>query len=486
MDNADKIDFTHKEVALFLGDDLKQQNQKEPKQYNLEEEYAKTPKNTQKKVWLLLALCFFVVGAGTILTTALVSNSNQKIAVKIDTFNDLNLRSLLNMVGRSQSSYDNAVRQKENLEIELKDSLEQALQKRDNDLFTLKSVASVSTKDSIQARQEKIQENYEEAVKKAHAEFDPQIENIIEEIKRFEGQINGYDAGMLSKAREAESSIDSQKQLHDMEMKSQASNFTKKIKELRVELINQQIKANEEQRAAVEEVRQIYQAKIDQLDPKAREQSSDQDKIILGIGIENSASSTTLWNSVDELNFIEENFTSTSKAPSENFTNALSKSQKNLQNLKTIAMRFKPIPMENSIKDYVPAMLRHSYQIANDMAEGQQKMQAEIDKLQQEVDFQNSFLEHFVTQLGCDGVILNSADEGKMKIYISEAKRSLFENAPTLNAQITTNTKTELTLFIEGNDYFAAKKAESDDGKKKSAAYQIQTGDKITIILQKK
>ena len=47
MDNTDKIDadFTHSEVSLFLGDELKKLSQKRVDRYNLQEEYAKTSKN---------------------------------------------------------------------------------------------------------------------------------------------------------------------------------------------------------------------------------------------------------------------------------------------------------------------------------------------------------------------------------------------------------------------------------------------------------
>ena len=47
MDNGNKVSLTHKEVALFLGDELKNFNKKAAKPYNLEKEYAKTKKNHQ-------------------------------------------------------------------------------------------------------------------------------------------------------------------------------------------------------------------------------------------------------------------------------------------------------------------------------------------------------------------------------------------------------------------------------------------------------
>lgn len=265
MDNADKVKLTHKEVALFLGDDLIRTDDNGIKPYNLEEEYEKTSHHKSKFIWIMLVLCFAFVGISTFITTMLVSSSNQKISIKIDTFNDLNLRSLLNMVSRSQTSYDEAVKRKESLETELADSIEEAKNKRDAELFTLQSIQSVSTKKSVEQRKKLIENSYETTVKNLEADFGARIKAVNSEISSLEKQVSSYDSAMVSKARQAEGAIDSQRQLHDMEMKKQASKYEEKIRSLRTQLIAQQLSAAEAQRKAIEEVQNTYQTEIEKL-----------------------------------------------------------------------------------------------------------------------------------------------------------------------------------------------------------------------------
>ncbi len=332
MDNANKIidsKTTHKEVVLFLGDDLKKNNNENFGKYDLVEEYAKTARNKQPFVWILLALCFIFVGAGTFTTVMLVANSNHKIAINIDSFDDLNLRSLLNSAGRVKSLYEKAIKNKKNLEENRDDELAQAEQKKANDLFTLKSVSSVTSKESLKSGQKKIEEAFQLTVQKINEDYNEKIAKAEEEISHYKDQVDSYDKNKLSKAEGEEAVLDSTKQLHDLEMRSQAESYEAKIKQLRQQLVDQQIKAAEEQKKAVDQVRQTYQAKINLLDPKAREQSSEQNSIILDTGIKNKASSSKVWKNVEELLFREEDYLNSSS--SKGFIEAVKESGRELK-----------------------------------------------------------------------------------------------------------------------------------------------------------
>lgn len=262
MDNGNKIKLIHKEVALFLGDDLKNFNERTVKPYDFEAEYAKTKKNHQAPVWIFLVSCFICVGIGTMIAVKSVSNSNEKISVNIDTFNDLNLKELLSMAGSSQNLYEDAVRTKESLEAELQNELDSAERKKENDIFTLKSISFYTKKSERAGRQKKIEDEYNAALKAAHQKYDSKIEQAEEDIKKYELQISGYDQTMLQQARQAESSIDSQKQLNDMKFKMQNEKSQKQIKDLRKQLADEKVRAKEEMQKAVDEVQRTYQAQI--------------------------------------------------------------------------------------------------------------------------------------------------------------------------------------------------------------------------------
>ena len=491
MDNADKIvsALTHKEVALFLGDDLHIQNDENITTYNLADEYAKTRYHHKPFVWLLLLACFFVVGAGTITAIGILSHSNKQIAINIDSFDDLNLRALLSSAGRAQNMYDTAVKNKLAIEESYENELSQAAQKRDNEFFTLQTVAKVASSGTIQKRRDSIEKEYEDSVRQIQEKYSIQLQEIDAEIEKCRKQIKKYESPELTHAQEAESTLDSTKQLHDLEMRAQAERYEKKMKELRLQLLTQQARAAEEQRQAVEEVRTIYQAKIDLLDPKAREQSKVQDKIILEAGIKKQTATSALWKSVESLEFNDSAYTSVFSEPSKYLVQSLKNAKSGLRDLETVASRFKPIPMENSIKDYVPALVHQSYQIAGGLAEGGVKMQEEIEVLKSNVKSLNtrlqetdSMLDSFIAQNPCDGIIVGDSDFPNFHAYIVQKSRSRVSGEEGMVVHILNGNKVvdDALLTFDGENYIITQNVlSSDSDEKDEDAYKIKIGDRI-------
>lgn len=492
MDNGNKIELTHKEVALFLGDDLKKFNKRTARPYNLEEEYAKTKKNHQALVWILLAACFVFVGVGTFITVKSVSASNEKITVNIDTFNDLNLKELLGMVSSSQNLYEDALRTKENILAERDEKLTAAAQKRENDLFVLQSVAKVSSKESISESTKKIQEQYEQTVNQINSAYEFRISEINNLISEYDKNLSGFDSEKVITAKANESVIDSQKQLNDLRMAKIVKSYNSQIKELRSQLEQQQKQAVEEQRNAVEKVRQLYQAKIDLLDPDARSQSEIQDQIILETGIPKTISSTT---SIQfNKHFDGQSYLSQSKAPSQIFTDSIKNAAVDLEDLNTIANRFSTIPLENTIRHYVPAMQRIAYHITTNMADAEQKMQTDIDDLKETVEKNESQIKEL--ESGYDaicnsnkneisqGCIINASNIDNLKIYLTSAGKSMFnENVSSLVGQIRENRRIncELVVTKNGESYSAAVKKDS----KYLSTEDLIPGAKIYLVLPK-
>lgn len=492
MDNADKIvsGLTHKEVALFLGDDLHIQNDENITTYNLVDEYAKTRHHRNFFVWLLLLACFFVVGTGTVTAIGILSHSHKQISINIDSFDDLNLRALLSSAGRAQSLYDTAVKNKLAAEESYENELSQAAQKRDKEFFTLQTVAKVASSGAIQKRRESIEKEYEESVLQIHEKYDSQLLEIDGEIEKYRKQLKKYESPELAHAQEAESTLDSTKQLHDLEMRAQADRYEKKLKELRLQLLTQQARAVEEQRQAVEEVRTIYQAKIDLLDPKAREQSKVQDQIIMEAGIKKQTATSALWKSVESLEFNESAYTAAFSEPSKYLVQSLKSARSGLRDLETVASRFKPIPMENSIKDYVPALVHQSYQIAGGLAEAGVKMQEEIEGLKSDVSSlkakikeRDSLLDSFIAQNPCDGIIIGDSDSPSFHVYLVEKSRRRVSGEEGMTVHILNGNKAvaDALLTFDGKNYIITQNvtAAGESDKKSGEAYKIKIGDRI-------
>ena len=193
MDNDNKINElqeaqTHKEVQLFLKDELKNLSYSKAAQYNLEEEYARTKQHKNRSVVIILCVCAVVVSLLVAGLTLFITSQNRKIKVNIDTFNDLNLRALLNSAGRTESLYASALQAKEMLVSQRDDELNAADQKRENDLYVLRTVSKVSSKDAIARKTLQIQEEYKKSIKSIREKYEPEIQAAdakIAEIKEI-------------------------------------------------------------------------------------------------------------------------------------------------------------------------------------------------------------------------------------------------------------------------------------------------------------
>ena len=492
MDNEHKIaerqSLTHKEVQYFLKDELKPLEYSKKSSYNLTEEYEKTGKNKNKGVTYILLGTFIGVLLLTGALALFIASGNRKIKININTFGDLNLQSLLNTAGRVQSKYQTALNEKEELMAMRDNELAEARQKRENELFTLSSVSRVASEASLKARREKIQNDYETVVAEIQKKYKEKIDRANEEINALNDQFASYEGEQLTQAREQEAVLDSQKQLNDLQLKSVEKRYQTQITDLKAKMASQQKRAVEQQRAAVEEVRKTYQAKIDLLDPDARAQSSTQDKIILDTGIPKWAKSTSAIEFKER--FDGSRYTDGFAAPSENFKNSIENAEKTFDDLNTIANRFYTIPLENTIRHYVPAIQRLAYQLAEEMADGQKAMQGELDTLNKNLEEKNRELSDYGVffEAICNedksnpsqGAVISAANRRKISLYMTSAGKAVFGEQTSLPAQIRSGRKVicEATLVKEGALFYAvpldSKKADS-----------IENGQKVYIVTPK-
>lgn len=487
MDNANKIENTqsekdtHKSVQLFLGDELKPLEKKDVSAYDLVSEYEKTKKNRDKSVILWIVACFVVVFLLTYGLIFFIKTINNKIAVNINTFNDLNLRALLDSVGRTESLYTTATKKKSDLVAERESDIIQAQQKRDNDLFTLQSVAKVYSKKLYESKKESILSEYKSTVKEIEKSYSPLIAAAEEEIKHYEVQLSSYEKENLEQIKKENKLLDSQQQLNELEKKNLIAKYEAQISDLKLQMGAQQRLAMENQRAAVEEVRRIYQAKIDLLDPDARNQSEVQDSIILNTGIEKSEDnpSNFEFNETFDSSFYTKGFSSISN----NFSDSIKKSSEYLQNLNTIASRFSSIPLENTIKHYVPAMQRLAYQITSVMAEGEQGMQKELDSLNGYISVLNNYLESLCVSKNeiCNGIVVDCSNKLDIKLFMTKSSDSYFAKKSFVDGQIRDGKKViaDVTIRKDGEYYSAAPK---DPAKVQG----FMNGQKIYIIVDNK
>ena len=115
MDNDNKINISKPEVKLFLGDKIVPSDLSAASTYNLEKEFEKAKNNRSYKVSLIIVGMGIFVVLFSIFFSRYVKIQNEKMKVSVESFDDLNLRRLLDSVSRIENELSLAMAEKKQI-----------------------------------------------------------------------------------------------------------------------------------------------------------------------------------------------------------------------------------------------------------------------------------------------------------------------------------------------------------------------------------
>lgn len=434
MDNDNKVkknssekttEQIHKEVLLFLGDELERIHHSSSGQaYDIEKEYEKTKKNHSPFSALMLTACFLVVIGIAFVITRVINNKNQEISVSLEAFDDLNLQTLLNTVASAQANYDNAVKKRATIEGDMTVKLRSAEDNHENDLFVIETmnIRSKKTRDD-KIRQAEIK--YREAIAAIHQEYDGQLAQTDKEIEEYKKQLAEFDAAKVQAAKEKEKALDSERKVKELEQKKIKEQYENRISELNKKLSDIQQQTNENMREAVTSVSSQYQAEIAALDPKIEDPAAD--KIIVnaeGLGAADFNAS-----------LIESN--------SGTVNDAVQKYQNMYNDYKYLDKAISAMPQKNSIPKYVAASRNLVNGMGQTFAEATTSLYTEnlslsnqISSLNEELEksrkdianqrayYENSY-ETLMTLAKTNAVLAFAEDYETMPVYVAGKARYL-------------------------------------------------------------
>lgn len=416
MGNADKISL-RREVDHFLGSmKIKQGNENKP--YDLVEEYSKTRKNKSKFIPCMIAGCVLFTSIASFGVYKFVQKSNDKISININSFDDLNLRSLLNMVGRSEARYENSLRELITIENEYRDAKAILDGEKAGELQILDSVKNVLSAKKYKTNKADIEQKYAALQKTLDDSYAEKISKAEAEIEKCKKEIARYDSSKLEKAHSEESAIDSQKQLYDLEIKQLTKKYETRIEKLRKQAEEQQKKARQQQKAAVEEVRRVYQARIDQLDPLIKGDTKGEK---INIQFKNTVPDVqSVFNSLPE---------------GSDVADYVDIAKKSLADFNYVSKVVADIPQENSIPSYVNAMRNLTLNTVQSMSDQTKIMQDKISDLQNvvseketEIDYFKDYLENYFLAGMYDAFILERVVDYEFQIFVSKNKQHYFDD----------------------------------------------------------
>ena len=278
MDNDIKIttnEQRHKDVLLFLQEELEPLKlTNSASSYNLEKEYEKTKKNKSFYVPVLLIGSLLVVVLLSLIMTITIEKADKDIRVNVEEFDDVNLKNLIDTVARTQDQYENAVKNKVQIERQMNSELNTALDKREGDIVTVQSLNLRNKKDEA-ARIEAIKKTYDDTVKQIRASYAEQLDAADSEIAEYKKKLDEYDATKLAAAQEQQRALDSQRQLQELEKKKMVDSYENKIQALERNLSDIRRKHKDDMKKSLSEVSDKLQSEIDALDPVIEDEYAD-------------------------------------------------------------------------------------------------------------------------------------------------------------------------------------------------------------------
>ncbi|MBR1639266.1 MAG: hypothetical protein IJ688_07770 [Treponema sp.] len=416
-DNEVKI---HQEVLMFLGNELERIHQNSQNQsYNIETEYEKTKKNHSIFSIILLVSSLLVILGVAFIMTKVISSRNQEIEVSLDEFEDLNLKNLLSSVSAAQSNYESALKVVACTDADYESALKDAEASRQNDIFVLDSLHLDSQKEYT-GRLELIQQRYIERVSALKDEYAEKRKEAEEDAELFRLALEKFDASTIENAREA-NSLDSESQLHKLEMKSMEDKYEKRIAELEKTIRDQRERNQEEMRLAVNRVVEKYQAEIDRLDPKL----SDKKAIdIISYERENRMNDFNGPASLEENEIFEEQL-----------VNAVSGYQEKYNQFKYLDETVASIPQKYSIPEYVDAARNlvnsmSDYYLDSALSFYQEKneLNARIDEGLKEIARRQKeyevILSNMLASVKAPAALLSASDYDDIFVYLMPEERA--------------------------------------------------------------
>mgnify|MGYP003294617910 CR=1 FL=1 len=453
MDNDLKVTISKPEVELFLNQNLFPKNEGSGATYNLEEEYAKTKNNRSFKVWAILGATVLATLLGVLSTHFFVKAQNNKIAVSVEEFEELNLKALLDSVARVENELNLALAQKKKLDVNYAEDIHNAEQQRDNDLYTLQSLnltraeyakQSNAVTDQCKRSIALIEANY----KKATAEIDARIEELT-------GQLAAMDSANIEQAQKFQSEFDSQKQLYELEKEALVKSYELQLADMQKQIAAREELAIKERKRAIDTVANRYKAEINRLNRRIAELDPvwvDEyaDAIIYESSILDNLDQKSLISQLDK------------KALSESDLYLVKSIDHKNENLAYLNSRIFSLPMENSITRYLEAQKNLSISMQNDTADLLDSMisvrsgaEKTTVSLQQLLSSFRYYLDMQLKESGDAGCVLDSRDKNRLVIYISPLYSDAIDGRRAYIFREAENFLCEVTLKQDGEQIFA-------------------------------
>lgn len=477
MDNDNKINISKPEVKLFLGDKIVPADLSSTSTYDIEKEFEKAKANRSYKVMLILVGMGIFVVLFSIFFSKYVKVQNEKMKVSVESFDDLNLRRLLDSVSRIENEISLAMAEKKQIDDTYNESISSAEQFRDADLHTLQYMNL--SKYEFSKQRQAIIDSCEHKKALIKATYDEDTEYIDAKIKELTDQLAAMDSANLERAQQMQSEIDSQRQVFEIEKQQLVDEYETNIETLKSQLATQKEEAYKERNKAIDTVAARYKKEIASL--KATIASLDP--------VLSDAKAAAI---VDEANKLENSAPQFLSPIAEKFELAendvllLAAIDGKLANFDYLAGVIEAQPHKNSLASFARArnFILHSF--ADDTAalltsilSARTEAEENAVELGAVVHSYEFYLESQLKESGDFGCVVDPRNKNEIVVYVSPVYKETIEDTPAYVYRKANELIGEVVLKKQGNKIVAVPQ-NSRVGSK------IKVGDRVLIDVSPK
>ncbi|MDR2794036.1 MAG: hypothetical protein LBB61_10320 [Treponema sp.] len=258
-----------KETALFLNKDaLSRIQEKIYDVYDLETEYSKTVKNHSWFVILLISGTLIVTVFVSLIVSHIIENQTREVSVNIESFEDLNLKNILDLASRVETDYQNALTDRVAIEgrwsVEIS-TLETTAESERYKIHAL-SLSSQETVKRITA----IDGELENDIRKVNERYTGQIQELDVKIAEYSKQLASFDSGRIEQAQEMQRIANAESLRFQHEKEELIARYEEQLAVYRDMFAEAQQEGLKAQSGSLDEVVARYTAEIATLDPILR------------------------------------------------------------------------------------------------------------------------------------------------------------------------------------------------------------------------
>lgn len=270
MDNDNKIapasGGDSNKVQLFLQKSLKSIRQDEHAVYDLDAEFAKTRRNKDYFVIVVMVAAVILIGVGAWAITSIINKSSRSVAVDIAVFEDLNLKNVLDMAKKAENSYDQLAQQRDFLVADHREDIANLRAQKKSELDILAAQKRISDGDRA-AKKQSLEQLYAGKERTLNGAYSKELAAVEAKLAEAKKNLESFDKKRVEEAREQKKILDSQQDLFELEKKKMKDSYEADIADLRKRMETIQTENARLKTTQIQELMGEYQSHLDSLDP---------------------------------------------------------------------------------------------------------------------------------------------------------------------------------------------------------------------------